>query len=299
MDDQGQAGHVSPFERIRHTTEDGEEYWSARELATVLGYRRWEQFPGVVAKAQEACANSGQAVSDHFRDVSKMVTLGSGAQRAVQDWHLSRYACYLVVQNADPDKEVVALGQTYFAVQTRRAELADELAGLTEAQQRLRLREEMKTRNLELAATASVAGIVTARDFAIFQDSGYRGLYAGETARDIGVRKGLKSGQKILDWMGSEELAANWFRATQAEAKIRRESITSKAEANQTHHDVGQEVRETIRRLGGTMPEDLPTPAESIQQVRRREQQRLMHERQPALFPESAEEESEDGDTGR
>ena len=208
-----------------------------------------------------------------------MVTLGSRAARSIPDWHLSRYACYLVVQNADPDKPIVALGQTYFAVQTRRAELADELAALPEAQRRLRMRNEVVDRNVELAAAAHTAGVLTGRDFAVFQDHGYRGLYAGEGARDIAARKGLARGEKILDWMGSEELAANWFRVTQTEAKLRREGITGKDAANATHHAVGREVRDTIQRLGGTMPEDLPTPAESVRQLERSEQKRLEAER--------------------
>ncbi len=220
-----------------------------------------------------------------------MIPTGKGARRPVQDWELSRYACYLIVQNADPSKPVVALGQTYFAVQTRRQELADadELAGLTEAQKRLYVRTQVAAHNKQLAEAANLAGVITARDFAIFQDHGYRGLYNGETARDIAARKRLAKGEKILDWMGSTELAANLFRATQTEEKIRREGITGKQEANATHHAVGRAVRETIRQLGGTMPEDLPTPVESVQQLERREQRRLGAERQPSLFDASGE----------
>ena len=201
-----------------------------------------------------------------------MVTLGSEAQRRIVDWHLSRYACYLVVQNADREKPIVALGQTYFAVQTRRAELADELelAGLTEAQKRLALDQHMASRNVELAAAASDAGVVTSRDFAIFQDHGYMGLYAGERARDIAARKGLAPGEKVLDWKVSEELAANWFRATQAAAKLVRQCITGKVAANRTHYEVGRK--------------ELPTPAESIKEIERWERQRLEAKRQPSLF---------------
>jgi len=209
---------VSPFESIHQFDDEGNDFWSARDLARVMEYTRWETFPNVIHKAEIACENSGQAQSDHFRHVTKMVVLGSGAKRAVKDTHLSRYACYLVIQNADPEKEIVALGQTYFAVQTRRAEMADELAGLSEDQRRLYTRAELAEHNRELAVAASSAGVVTARDFAVFQDSGYRGLYNGETARDIAARKGLQRGQVILDHMGFEELSANIFRAAQAEA---------------------------------------------------------------------------------
>ncbi len=280
---------VSPFEAIRHEDDGGGEYWSARELAKVLGYSKWANFQPTVEDGMKACETSGQPISDHFLEVRKMVPLGSGAQRSIQDFHLSRYACYLVVMNGDPSKPIVAAGQTYFAVQTRRAQLMDEMAQLPEEQRRIRIRNEVVDRNVELAAAAHDAGVVTGRDFAIFQDHGYRGLYDGETSRDIAARKGLAKGEKILDWMGSEELAANWFRITQTEAKIRRESertgdAIGKDAANATHHAVGRAVRETIQQLGGTMPEDLPTPPESVKQLERREHKRLESERQPSLF---------------
>jgi DNA-damage-inducible protein D len=277
--------HVSPFEQIRHETEEGGEYWSARELSKVLGYLNWRNFEPVIEKAETACASSGHAVSDHFAHTRTLIETGKGAHREVDDVQLSRYACYLVVQNADPSKEIVALGQTYFAVQTRRAELGDELAGLSEAQRRLYIRGQVADHNKRLADAAQDVGVVTSRDFAIFQDHGYMGLYNGERARDIHARKGLKKGQQILDWMDSEELAANLFRATQTEAKLRREEIVGKDAANQTHFAVGREVRETIKRLGGTMPEELPTPSESIQQLRKREEQAIEARRQPQLFP--------------
>lgn len=207
-----------------------------------------------------------------------MVTLGSGAQRKVEDFHLSRYACYLIVQNADPEKPIVALGQTYFAAQTRQAELADDA-------ERVYLRDQVSEHNKSLAATAYGAGVVSPRDFAIFTDHGYIGLYNGERARDIAARKGLSKGQAILDWMGTEELADNLFRQVQAEARIRREGAASKEEANRIHHQVGQQVRRfIIEELEGTPPELLPTPSESIQAVRAREQQRIQAERQPSLF---------------
>src|SRR5262249_8330414 len=249
--------HVSPFEAILQTTEDGGEYWSARDLAQVLGYVQWRNFTQVIAQAQTACRNSGQAPSDHFAAASKMVALGSGAQRELADWHLSRYACYLVVQNADPDKPIVALGQTYFAVQTRRAELAEEAAlqGMTDDQKRLFIRGELTGHNKQLAEAAQAAG-VPSEGFASFQNHRYRGLYAGETAAMIAKRKGLKRGQDILDHMGSEELAANLFMATQADAKLRRETeekgpIGQKA-ANKVHNDMGKAVRQFILDQGGT-----------------------------------------------
>jgi DNA-damage-inducible protein D len=276
--------HVSPFEQIRQLDDQGNEFWSARDLAKVLGYAtNFRNFLPVIEKAQIACESSGHAVSDHFAQTRNMVALGSGAQRQVEDVRLSRYACYLVVMNGDPSKEIVALGQTYFAVRTREAELADELASLPEAERRLRLRPELTTHNKQLATAASGAGVVTPKDFALFQDHGYRGLYAGETARMIAARKGVKPGT-ILDWMGGTELAANLFRVTQTEDKLQREGITDKDEANRTHREVGKKVRQTIAELGGTMPEDLPTPAKSIQELQREEQRRLERERQLSLF---------------
>lgn len=287
---------VSPFEAIKNTTEDGGEYWEARELSDVLGYAKWANFVPTVEAAMKACEGSGQAVSDHFLEVRKMVTLGSGARRGVQDFHLSRYACYLVVMNGDASKPIVSLGQTYFAVQTRRAELAEEalLQGLTEDQQRLYIRGQLASHNRQLADAAQAAGVLSS-GFASFQNHGYRGLYAGETAAMIAKRKGLQKGQEILDYMGPEELAANLFRATQTDAKLRRSSQggpIGQAAANKLHHDVGQAVRKTIEDLGGTMPEDLPTPAESIKQLERKEQQRIEEERQPRLITlDSGEEE--------
>ena len=273
-----QLSAPTPFATIRQEDEDGNEYWSARDLAPLLDYQRWENFRTVVLKAQIACANSGQIVADYFRDATKIVPVGIGGQRAVEDYHLARYACYLVVQNADPRKPAVALGQSYFAVQTQRQEEADAVAQLTEAQRRLYLRSQVRRQNTELAATAQGAGVITTQDFAIFQDHGYMGLYDGERATDIARRKRLRAGQPILDHMGSTELAANLFRTTQAEEKIRREGITGAEAANQTHYTVGQTVRRTIAEIGGTMPEDLPTPAESIGQLEATERRRLAAE---------------------
>lgn len=280
--------HISPFERIRHTTEAGDAYWTARELMDVLGYAKWQRFREAIQRALLACVTSGQDPSDHFTGTGKMITVGKGGQRRVEDFHLSRYACYLIIQNADPSKEIVALGQTYFAIQTRRQEVSDAeaLAALSENQRRLLLRERMAEHNTELAAAAQSAGVVTTRDFAIFQDHGYMGLYGGLRARDIHQRKGLAGGQQILDHMGSTELAANLFRATQAADKIRREGVVGKDAANQTHYVVGQVVRRTIADLGGTMPEDLPTPAKSIQELQMEQLEQLRQSNQLPLFGE-------------
>jgi DNA-damage-inducible protein D len=286
-DSETRIPHTSPFEAIRMEAEDGSEYWNARELAKILGYTQYNKFTNAITKAEEACKNSGQAVSDHFTHVSEMVTIGSGAKRKFDTAFLSRYACYLIVQNADPSKPIVALGQTYFAVQTRRQELADELAALPEDQLRLLRRSQMNIYNYQLAQAANVAGVVEPIDFAIFTDHGYKGLYGGLGAKDIHARKGLKKSQQILDYMGSDELAANIFRASQTKQKLEREQIQGKEKANQTHLEVGKEVRDTIKRLGGTMPEDLPTPKESIQQLEKKELKQLQERSQPSLFEES------------
>jgi DNA-damage-inducible protein D len=269
------------FEAIKHMTEDGAEYWSARELAPVLDYSRWQRFWPVIEKAMVACNNSGQALEDHFTRVGKMIEIGHGAQRVVDDWLLSRYACYLVVQNADPDKPIVALGQTYFAVRTREAELAEQAAlqGMSEDQLRLYVHHQLADHNKQLAAAAHAAG-VPSDGFAVFQNHGYRGLYAGETEAMIAKRKGLGHGQEILDHMGSTELAANLFRATQAEEKLRRSGHIGQEAANKVHYDMGKAVRQFILDQGGTLPEELPTPGQSIQQIEQQEQQRMQAERQ-------------------
>lgn len=254
---------ITPFEAIRRTNPAGNEFWSSRDFARVLGYNDYRNFEAVVQKARTACFNSGQRVEDHFVDVTDMVEIGSGAQRSLKTVMMSRYACYLVIQNADPAKEIVAQGQTYFAIQTRRQELSDEEI---EAQRRLAIRSELRQHNSQLADAAKDAGVIESRDYAIFQNHGYMGLYGGLGAQDIHARKGLKKGEQILDHMGSTELAANLFRATQAEDKLRREKITGKAKANQAHREVGAKVRQTIKELGGTMPEELPT-VESIKKV--------------------------------
>lgn len=262
-----------PFEDIRKTDNSGNEYWSARELAPLLDYKEWRNFQRVLNKAIQACEASHQAPSDHFVSINKMVTLGSGAQRELDDINLSRYACYLVVQNGDPSKPVIAAGQTYFALQTRRQELNDNASfkQLKEDEKRLFLRNELKEHNKLLVETAQQAGVSTGIDFAVFQNHGYRGLYGGLDQKGIHQQKGLKKSQKILDHMGSTELAANLFRATQTDEKLKRDNIQSKTEANKTHFEVGQKVRETIQELGGTMPENLPTPQKSIRQLEQTE----------------------------
>jgi len=255
--------HVSPFEQIRRVNASGAEFWSSREFAQVLGYSDYRNFEQVIQKARLACFNSGQKVEDHFVDVTELIEIGKGGQRAVRTVFLSRYACYLIVQNADPAKDIVALGQTYFAIQTRRQEMA-ELSG--EDERRLLLRQEMKLHNVKLAGVAKSAGVVTSFDYAIFQNHGYQGLYGGLTAQDIRERKRLGKGQDILDHMGSTELAANLFRATQTEEKLRRDRVAGKDAACRTHREVGERVRKTIHDLGGTMPENLPV-AENIKKV--------------------------------
>lgn len=258
--------NISPFELIKQVAKNGREFWLSRSFAAVLGYANYRNFETVIEKARIACKNSGYPVEENFADVMTTVELGSGAQREVTAVAFTRYACYLIIQNADPSKEIVALGQTYFAVQTRRQELSDiEL----EDNRCLLLRDEMKKHNTQLAEAASEAGVIDRLDYAIFQNFGYKGLYDGLDASAIHSKKGLKKSQKILDHMGSTELAANLFRATQTEEKLRREKIKGKAAANNTHFEVGAKVRKTIQELGSTMPEDLPV-AESIKKLKPR-----------------------------
>lgn len=277
--------HQATFESIKQIDEYGNEYWYARELAPVLDYRQWRNFLSVLTKAQAACNNSQQLVSDHFAHIRKMVKIGSGAARELDDLRLTRYACYLIVQNSDPRKTVIANGQTYFAVQTRRQELTDDTAGfndLSEDQKRLAIRNELATHNKQLAAAAKDAGVATPLDYAIFQDHGYKGLYGGMGAKNIHAHKNLKKSDKILDRMGSTELAANLFRATQTEEKLRRDNVQGKQHANQTHFSVGQKVRQTIEELGGTMPENLPVPEKSIKQLESEQKKQLKALANPA-----------------
>lgn len=246
------------FEQIKKINEHEQEYWSARELYKALEYSEYRFFEPVIEKAKTACKNSDFPVSDHFEDVHDMVLIGSGAKRKVQDINMSRYACYLTVQNADPTKEVVALAQTYFAVQTRKQETQELLNQLMEEDRtRLTFREDIKHKNRKLFGVAKSVGV---SDYANFQDAGYMGLYGGLRQKDIKVKKKLKDKDNVLDFMGSEELGANIFRATQTRAKILRENITGQQAAGIAHHEVGKAIRKTIAELGGTMPEKLPTP---------------------------------------
>ena len=266
------------FEQIKRLDDTKNEFWTARDLSKVLEYSEYRHFKPVIDRAKESCKNSGFQVSDHFEDILEMVPIGSDAKREINDVKLSRYACYLIVQNADPGKEIVALGQTYFAVQTRLQELQQmqEYQQLnTEDEKRIFLRKEMLEHNKHLAEAAKSAGVIEPIDYAIFQNHGYMGLYGGLDAKGIHKRKALKKSENILDHMGSTELAANLFRATQTEEKIKRENIKGKQNANQTHFDVGKKVRKTIQELGGTMPENLPV-AGSIKKLGKKSEQKKL-----------------------
>lgn len=266
------------FEKIKHLDENGIEFWYARDLQVVLEYKEWRNFTKVIDKAKDACINSNFSISDHFERIDKTIELGSTTTRKIEDIKLTRYACYLIVQNSDPRKSIVALGQTYFSMQTRKQEIAEELQknfdSLSEEQKRLAIRKDLKEHNKHLVNAASDAGVKTAIDYARFQNFGYKGLYGGLDAKGIHTKKGLEKNQKILDHMGSTELAANLFRATQTEDKLKREEIKGKENANNTHFEVGKVVRNTIKELGGTMPEDLPTPTKSIKELEKEEKQK-------------------------
>ena len=262
------------FEDIKHIREDGSEYWSARELAPVLEYTKWENFHKVVKRAMIACENAGHSILDQFPEVRNLVE-GGVAPRKRLDYELTRYACYLIVQNGDPRKEVIALGQTYFAIQTYRQELADHYNQLDEDRRRLVVRGDIKQWNQLLAETAHDAGVITNEEFAIFQNAGYMGLYGGLDVDDIHSKKKLSAEQKILDFMGSTELIANLFRISQTEEKLRKDNIIGAEKATSTHYAVGREVRKAIEKIGGTMPEDLPTPEKSIQQIEKEQMERL------------------------
>ena len=263
------------FEDIKRIRPDGSEYWAARELAPVLDYAKWENFYKVIKRAMIACENSGRSTLECFPEVRKTSPMPNGGVKDILDYELSRYACYLIVQNGDPRKEVIALGQTYFAIQTYRQEVADRFNQLDEDSRRLVVRGDIKQWNQLLAETARNAGVITAEEFAIFQNAGYMGLYGGMTVDDIHRRKGLAIGQKILDYMGSTELIANLFRISQTEEKLRKDQVSTSDAATAVHYAVGNEVREAIRKIDGTMPEDLPTPEKSIAQLEREQMEPL------------------------
>lgn len=281
-----QAEEYKNFEEIKKIRGDGTEYWNARELSEVLQYKKWENFAKVIDRAKLACNNSGFEVQDHFPEVRKMVEIGSNTVRELLDYELSRYACYLIVQNGDPRKEVIALGQTYFAIQTRRQEVADYFNQLDEDNKRLVIRGDIKQWNQMLLEVAHNAGVITNQEYAEFQNSGYMGLYGGLTVEDIHRKKNLKDNEKILDFMGSEELAANLFRITQTEAKLKRENVKNKEKANQTHYTVGKTVRKAIEDIGGTMPEDLPTPEKSIEQIEKEQLKKLKDKKTKLMLDE-------------
>lgn len=267
------------FENIKHTDENGTEFWYARELQKALEYTEYGKFLPVIEKAIEACRKTGFDEGNHFAHVSEMVRIGSGAERKMDSYKLSRYACYLIVMNGDPRKEVIALGQTYFAVKTRQKEISDAATQLSEDEKRLAIRDEVTIRNKFLASSAKAAGVETPVDYAVFQNRGYQGLYNGLGMKDIHKRKGLKKNEQILDHMGATELAANLFRITQTDDKLRRENIKGKEKANETHFAVGKKVRQTIAELGGTMPENLPTPKISAKKLKQ-ERKKAIAEKQ-------------------
>ena len=268
------AREYKRFENIKQIRADGTEFWSARELAPALEYTKWENFQNVIKRAMIACENSGHSVEDDFPEVRKIVDAGI-TSKPVKDYELTRYACYLIVQNGDPRKEVIALGQTYFAIQTYRQEVADHFNELDEDRRRLIVGGDIKQWNQMLAETAHSAGVITNEEFAIFQNAGYMGLYGGLDVDDIHKRKNLEVGQKILDYMGSTELIANLFRISQTEEKLRKDEVDNAKTATSIHYSVGKEVRSAIEKIGGTMPEDLPTPEKSIQEIEREQMARL------------------------
>lgn len=263
------------FEDIKKVRDDGTEFWHARELAIVLDYAKWENFHRVIKRAMIACENSGRDVYECFPEVRKTSKMPKGGVKELIDYELTRYACYLIVQNGDPRKEVIALGQTYFAIQTYRQEVADRFNQLDEDSRRLVVRGDIKQWNQLLAETARYAGVITNEEFAIFQNAGYMGLYGGLTVDDIHRKKDLAVGQKILDYMGSTELIANLFRISQTEEKLRKDNVSDANTATAVHHTVGKEVRKAIEEIGGTMPEDLPTPEKSIAQIEKEQMERL------------------------
>ena len=261
------------FEDIKHIDENGIEYWNARELMIILEYKQWRRFENVINKAKETCKNSDISVIEHFANIGKTIKMPKGAEKIISDYKLTRYACYLIAQNGDSRKKVIALAQTYFAVQTRKQEISEkEYSMLTEDEKRFYQRNLTRKGNYSLNQTAKKAGV---KNFDKFHNSGYKGLYNGETADDIAKRKGLRYREDILDNMGSDELIANLFRISQTEQKLRKDNIKGEKEANSTHYEVGRKVRKAIADIGGTMPEDLPTPKKSLKQLEKEKNNKL------------------------
>jgi DNA-damage-inducible protein D len=280
------AEEYRTFENIKHTDENGVEFWYARDLQSVLQYAQWRNFQKVIDRAMLACKNSGFDVGERFAEVSKTLKMPNFAEKQVIDYKLTRYACYLIVQNGDPRKEVIALGQTYFAIQTRRQELADAFNQLDESNKRLVVRGNIKQWNQLLAEAAHNAGVITDEEFAVFQNAGYMGLYGGLTVADIHARKKLKEHEKILDFMGSTELIVNLFRISQAEEKIKADKASNPAEASNIHYDVAEKIRKAMIEIGTTLPENLPTPQKSIQTIEREEIRKLRNSTKPLMLDE-------------
>ena len=262
------------FEDIKHIDENGIEFWYARELQKVLDYKEWRKFENVIQKAIMACKNTGIIEAEHFVGADKLSKRANNAEVLIKDYKLTRYACYLIAQNGDSRKKVIALAQTYFAIQTRKQEISEkEYSLLTEDEKRFYQRNLTRKGNYSLNQTAKNAGV---KNFDKFHNSGYKGLYNGETADDIAKRKGLRYREDILYNMGSEELAANLFRITQTESKLKRDNISTEKEANKTHYNIGKNIREVIAKNGGTMPENLPTPEKSLKQLEKESKKKLL-----------------------
>ena len=265
--------HNKSFETIKHIDENGIEFWYARELMPILQYSNWQNFEKIINKSKISCENSDISVFEHFIDVNKMIKMPKGAEKTIVDYKLTRYACYLIAQNGDSRKKVIALAQTYFAIQTRKQEITEtEYSLLTEDEKRFYQRDLTRKGNYSLNQTAKKAGV---KNFDKFQNSGYKGLYNGETADDIAKRKGLRYREDILDNMGSEELAANLFRITQTESRLKRDKVDTEKKACDTHNKIGKIVRKAIKEAGGTMPEELPTPKKSLKQLEKEKNKSL------------------------
>ena len=261
------------FEDIKHIDENGVEFWYARELMPILQYSNWQNFEKIIDKAKISCENSDIRVFEHFTDINKLSKRANNAEVEIKDYKLTRYACYLIAQNGDSRKKVIALAQTYFAVQTRKQEITEkEYSMLTEDEKRFYQRNLTRKGNYSLNIIAKKAGV---KNFDKFHNAGYKGLYNGETADDIAKRKGLRYREDILDNMGSDELIANLFRISQTEQKLRKDNIQGEKEANSTHYEVGKKVRKAIADIGGTMPEDLPTPKKSLKQLEKENNKKL------------------------